>query len=125
MYEVIYNKELYRYIVVDKETGEVLDDAQGYGYKTAQGAHKAYVYKTRDKSKDSEKAKKQKVMQAWCRENKEFMSELEDAAFDMAKGRYGAEAKFDAAFVKKALEEAGYSELPFSAAEFVRFWKKN
>jgi hypothetical protein len=125
MYEVIYNKELYRYIVVDKEAGEVLDDAQGYGYKTAQGAHKAYAYKTRDKSKDGEKAKKQKVMQAWCRENKEFVSELEDAAFDMAKGGYGAEAKFDAAFEKKALEEAGYSELPFTASEFVRFWKKN
>jgi hypothetical protein len=49
-----------RFVVVDNETGEVLDDAQGYGYKTAQKAHVAWAYKTRDKSKDAEKMKKKK-----------------------------------------------------------------
>lgn len=34
-----------RYVIVEKGTGKVLDDAQGYGYKTAQGAHKAGWYK--------------------------------------------------------------------------------
>jgi hypothetical protein len=34
-----------RYIIVEKGTGKLLDDAQGYGYKTAQGAHKAGWYK--------------------------------------------------------------------------------
>lgn len=34
-----------RYVIADTETGEILDDAQGYGYKTAQGAYKAYGYK--------------------------------------------------------------------------------
>ena len=27
-----------RFVVVDKETGEILDDAQGYGYKTIKNA---------------------------------------------------------------------------------------
>lgn len=34
-----------RYVIVEKNTGKLLDDAQGYGYKTAQGAHKAGWYK--------------------------------------------------------------------------------
>jgi hypothetical protein len=34
-----------RYVVVDTETGKMLDDAQGYGYKSAQKAHAAYAYK--------------------------------------------------------------------------------
>lgn len=34
-----------RYCIVDKKTGRVLDDANGYGYKSAYKAHKAYGYK--------------------------------------------------------------------------------
>ena len=34
-----------RYIIVDETTGEIIDDAQGYGYKTKQKAHSAYNYK--------------------------------------------------------------------------------
>ncbi len=34
-----------RYVVVDKENGNVLDDAQGYGYKTTRNAYAAYAYK--------------------------------------------------------------------------------
>ena len=43
-----------RFQIVDAETGEVLDDAQGYGYKSPQKAHAAWGYKNRDKSKDAE-----------------------------------------------------------------------
>jgi hypothetical protein len=34
-----------RFIIINGETGEVLDDAQGYGYKTTEGARKALWYK--------------------------------------------------------------------------------
>lgn len=34
-----------RYEVVDRATGAVLDDAQGYGFKTKTGACKCYGYK--------------------------------------------------------------------------------
>ena len=34
-----------RFVLVDTETGEIIDDAQGCGYKTAQGAHRAYGWK--------------------------------------------------------------------------------
>ena len=51
--EKLSNEYDRRYVVIDKDTGEILDDAQGYGYKSAQKAHAAYAYKTRDKSKDA------------------------------------------------------------------------
>lgn len=34
----------YRYVIVDIDTGEILDDAQGYGYRTAQKAYAGYNY---------------------------------------------------------------------------------
>ena len=48
----------YRYVIIEKNTGKLLDDAQGYGYKTAQGAHKAgwYKYQNGKKKIDSEKS---------------------------------------------------------------------
>ena len=33
-----------RYRIVSTATGKVLDDAHGYGYKTAQKAHAAYKH---------------------------------------------------------------------------------
>ena len=38
-----------RYIIVNKETGEILDDANGYGYKTQKATHKGWVYKSKPK----------------------------------------------------------------------------
>ena len=34
-----------RYIIINSETGEIIDDAQGYGYKTSKKAYAAYYYK--------------------------------------------------------------------------------
>ena len=34
-----------KFVIIDTETGEILDDAQGYGYTTAQKAYKGYGWK--------------------------------------------------------------------------------
>ena len=34
-----------RYVVVDQNTGKILDDAQGYGYKSEVKAYSSYAYK--------------------------------------------------------------------------------
>ena len=44
-----------RYVIIDTESGEIVDDAQGYGYKTAQKAYAGWSYKNRDKSKVQER----------------------------------------------------------------------
>lgn len=111
-----------RFVIVDAETGAVLDNAQGYGYKSAQSAHAAWAYKHRDRSKDAELKKKEKAVQAWCKEHRDFVSALGDEAFHLAKGSCGPGEKFNAAYVRKCFAEAGFTDLPFSASEFLRFW---
>jgi hypothetical protein len=44
-----------RYIVLDEATGEVLDDAQGYGCKTAQNAHRAQADKSMSPKKNRQR----------------------------------------------------------------------
>ena len=41
---VKFDTKLDRYIIVDKD-GNIIDDAQGYGFKTIQGAYKALYWK--------------------------------------------------------------------------------
>lgn len=46
-----------RFVMIDVRTGEILDDAQGYGYKTKTKAFTAFCYK-RDHSKSDIKKKR-------------------------------------------------------------------
>ena len=46
-----------RFRLVNKDTGEIIDDAQGYGYRTAQGCYKAIWYKRNRKTIKSEEKK--------------------------------------------------------------------
>ena len=71
-----YDTTEFRYRIVSSETGEVLDDAQGYGYKTAQKAYAAYAFKNRDRSKDKEKQEKKKHIIKWVKDHKSFINLL-------------------------------------------------
>ena len=77
-----------RFIVIDKNTGEILDNAQGYGYKTVRNAYAAYAYKTRDKSKDKEKLAKKRQIQQWMKEHKAFVKMM-----DMVYGKNSLSSK--------------------------------
>lgn len=112
-----------RFVVVDKDTGAVLDDAQGYGYKTARGAHVAWSYKTRDRSKDQEKAQKRKEIQRWMKAHKAFVEAMDTYAFEIAKGSWGPDEKFDAKLVKRMLKENDLSP-EFTAGELLQVWRK-
>lgn len=111
-----------RYQIVSTETGEVLDDAQGYGYKTAQKAYSAYAYKTRDKSKDKEKLLKKKHIQRWMKEHKSFVKAMDTVAFEIAKGSWGPDDKFNASLVKKMLSEFELNP-DFTAGELLKAWR--
>lgn len=92
-----------RYIIVDKETGEVLDDAQGYGYKSPQKAYAAYSYKNRDKTKDKERQEKERKIRKWMKSHKDFVRAMDTFSFEIAKGSWGPDDKFDAAFVRQMI----------------------
>jgi hypothetical protein len=58
------------------------------------------------------------------RENKKFVRLLDRVAFEIQAGKWGHEDKVDAKFVKDLLEENGYTDLPFSAGDLLRYWDK-
>jgi hypothetical protein len=127
-YKVIESKELStagkkRYIVFDIKTGEVLDDAQGYGYKSIKNAYSAFAYKTRDKSKDKEKKQKELKIKFWMSKNKDFVKLMDQIAFEIQKGSWGSNEKFDTAFLKELLKENDI-EIEFPASELLKVWRK-
>ena len=98
-YKVIESEKLStydekRYIVVNIKTGKVLDNAQGYGYKSIKKAYSAYGYKKRDKSKDKEKQLLERKIRNWLLEHKEFEETMEIEAFEIVKGSNSDVKKF-------------------------------
>jgi hypothetical protein len=77
-----------RFIIVEKETGNLLDDAQGYGYKTARGAHKAGWYKyQRGKEKiTSEKSDAKKFWKQHSDIKQEVIQMLENSVKEICRG---------------------------------------
>lgn len=58
------------------------------------------------------------------KEHKDFVEAMDTYAFEIAKGSWGPEEKFNAAFVNKMLKDFGLKP-NFSAGELIRVWKKN
>lgn len=73
----------------------------------------------RDKSKDKEKLTKKKHIKQWMKGNKSFVREMDRTAFEIAKGAWGPDDKFDAALVKEMLSEYGL-EIDFTAGELLK-----
>lgn len=125
-YKAIKSKELSepnnpRYVIVDIETNEVLDDAQGWGYKSVKKAYAAYGYKTRDKSKDAKKKKEEQAIRQWWKKHKKLKHDLEYLAFEIAKGGFGPDAELNAKFLKELMEEQNI-ESEFSAGKLLKVW---
>jgi hypothetical protein len=106
-----------RYVVVDEATGEVLDDAQGYGYKTAQNAHRAYGYKAMPPKKKRQRDAVKRQVARWCAKHEEVMQHVEQAMFyAMKDGGNIAEAD-----VRTILAKHGV-ELPFPVKDLMKHW---
>ena len=73
-----------RYIVISTVTGEIVDDAQGYGYKSAEKAVAAFKWKLGHKDK-LEVNQKQKAIKKWIKDNPEFDDALTELEFDYVK----------------------------------------
>ena len=43
-----------RYVIIDKQSGEVLDDANGYGFKTIKKAYAAWIWNQHNSSAEKE-----------------------------------------------------------------------
>lgn len=116
----------WRFVVIDEDTGEVLDNAQGYGYKTKQKAMTAWNYKNRDKSKDSAKKAKEKLVNDWMKHHKDFVNAMTQYCFEIeCKRSWGPEDKFNAKFVKQMLKDYNLELEEFTAGDLLRIWRKS
>lgn len=104
-----------RYVIVDKDTGEILDDAQGYGFRTAEKAYKCYHYKHRSQ----EQKDKEKVILEWITNHKDFVSNLEDIEFYLLKEGGTLNSKI----VTELFKESGLS-VDFTAKEFLNVYRR-
>lgn len=76
-----------RFVIVDLETGEILDDAQGYGYKSAQKAHIGYNYHIKQASKPKKRQDRSKeiAVYRWLKKNPGVENAFYEAEFMAAK----------------------------------------
>lgn len=111
-----------RYIIVNKETGETLDDAQGYGYRSKQKAFAAWNYKN---SNAYERRAKDKHIKRWLTEHHSFADDIEYVEFQIAKERgHNENVKFDVSIIEDMLNDSGI-EHDFTAKELFDYWKRN
>ena len=74
-------KAIPRYRIIDKETGKVLDNAGGFGYRTADKAYKTYRYHMRCKKRAAKNKAQKNVSSAsqikkFFKDNKDFYETL-------------------------------------------------
>jgi hypothetical protein len=106
-----------RYVVVDEATGEIVDDAQGYGYKSAQNAHRAHADKSMPPKKKRQRDAAKRQVQRWCAQHPEFMQHVEQSMFYATKD----DQNVTEADVRALLAEHGL-ELPFSVKDLMQHW---
>lgn len=107
-----------RYCIVNRDTGEVVDDAQGYGYKTTQKAYASFGFKGRHKNVKAHAKKRKKrrnAVRKWVDKHRAFGDALEDEVFQRLKN---GEQPFAPADVEALLARFGL-ECPYSAAELL------
>ena len=111
-----------RYVIVSIETGEILDDAQGYGYKTAQKAYAAYGYKNRT----PQQKQKEKEIKNWLMQHKKFSKDLQYASFYAVKDSHGTEhlTSKDVQQIIEQREDIDKNHLPGTPAEILRVWQR-
>lgn len=74
-----------RWMIVNKETGEILDDAQGYGYRTAQKAHAAWSYKHPTPKQSANHAKNRQANKDFCKRHPKIGDLWAEVALDAFK----------------------------------------
>lgn len=106
-----------RYILIDPDTGELLDDAQGYGYKTPQKAHAAWAYKNKSPDDRRQEAAAKRRVQQWLDRHPEFRDKLEN----MVVLAYKEDEEIVVADVQKALDQFRFGDLSVTAEELFKY----
>lgn len=78
-------RKVNRWMLVDLETGEIVDDAQGYGYRTARGAHAAWAYHHQTSEQAQRRKTNLKHNRAFLKRHKHFDDAWAEVCLDCYK----------------------------------------
>ena len=70
-----------RYVIVDTKDGVIVDDANGYGYKSITSAKRAWGYKQQTPAERTEQLKRYCVILNWMDEHQEVVGFILDCIF--------------------------------------------
>lgn len=106
-----------RYVVIEKSTGKLLDDANGYGYKSRQNAYRGYGHKSATPAVKKRRVEVKRAVREWVKSNPEVVEDLGMEAFYASKDGdvFGVEQ------ASAYLSRSGI-ELPFTVAELLKNW---
>ena len=99
-----------RFAIADAD-GIIIDNAQNWGYKTRQAAHKAAAYKMNRKKIDSENS----IVASFLRKHKSFSNDVDSAMFYAVKDC----VEFTASDLEEIAAENSL-ELPLDAGKFLK-----
>lgn len=106
-----------RYVVIDETTGETLDDAQGYGYKSPQAAHRAYGYKSASPAKKQQRDAVKAQVRDWCRKNSAFIDDVhQEMLWALKDGEEFTESSLVEMVTRRGLV------LPFPVKDLMKHW---
>lgn len=105
-------------MVIDETTGEILDNAQGYGYKSAQKAYAVYRYKHSSIEEIEKEHVTKKLVKELCKTHREFCSFMSGVVWDSIKT---PTEKITGKYVEKFLKEQGITDVPFIGKEFLKY----
>lgn len=114
-----------RYCIVDASTGEIVDDAQGYGYKTVRKAYAGFGFRTKAKASAGSvkayaknvKARRREILD-WIHHHRDLEDELEDEAMERARN---GEPELHPSDVEAILARLGL-ECPYPVSELLAAW---
>lgn len=107
-----------RYVILDVDTDEIIDTAQGYGYKSPQKARAAFAYKNRTPEQKKKEKVLKKLVRDWCKENKAFIRKLECMLEDEM---HQPDFKLTEKYIENLWKEDELS-VQFTGKEFLRYW---
>ena len=153
MYRIVYSEKLSinddRYVIINKQ-GRIIDDANGYGFKSIQTAMKTSTWKNearkhpekkkkakkrmiKDKPKVPPSLKKKEVklisngwctranqIEKWFQNNEDIFNDISRLWFQIEQGEYGEGEKLEVADIRALLKERNVITR-FSAEEIYRF----
>lgn len=128
-YVAVYDSELSsimgsdRWVIKDSVTDEVIDNAQGYGYKSPQKAFAAFAYKGCEPQTFQATLARRKRIHHWLINHPEFLRDMNHTAFELAKGMYGPDEVFNASVVKELLKDHGIT-VDFTPMDILSVWEK-